>query len=391
MAINISKQLNKQARAEDKILLNLQRYFEKETKSLKADPSKYIVLSIGGKEEPAENLKRAVKYAHNISWDDIADSYKRKELIGSLLLDEYLKENKDYGGRRLFQQFDKNNLAVKYINGEKIIAGTGSKLLKDIETSLGWAGKYLPIDKSIHQRVLSKIYNDLYKETNKQLLDKFETIKLGDGEKAFDSLIKVTNELVFDLNKKKGWVKEVEQLVNSARIKYKQMLREQTGVFEHLGADTKSTNRWILTREQLVSIGKAILGRATELCPIETGFLRSSGKVYVNNDSIRIIYEAPYAAYVHDNPNNQHTFGKYHFLIDAAHEVLPYVSIWTENTGDDSMVAGTYMKQSWEHDKFGRVTSDMYWKETFGYRTVYIDIDRNLRINYVHYKKEQDY
>ena len=143
---------------------------------------------------------------------------------------------------------------------------------------------------------------------------------------------------------------------------------------------------WILSIGELEKIGTAILGLAVERCPIETGFLRSSGKLYVSNNDIRIIFECPYAAYVHDNMSAQHPIGQAKFLESAAQDILPKISVWTETTGNDSFVLGDYMKQTWDKDSAGNIKSSMYWLEHKGYQAVYIDIDRNLHINYAHYK-----
>ena len=144
---------------------------------------------------------------------------------------------------------------------------------------------------------------------------------------------------------------------------------------------------YLLSIDELESIGRAILGLAIEKCPIETGFLRSSGKLYVSDKDVRVIFECPYAGYVHDNVNMNHPVGEDHFLEKAAQEILPTISVWAETTGDDAFVLGNYMAQTWAHDeKTGHAVGDMYWKEQKGYTAVYIDIDRNLRVNYAHYR-----
>lgn len=395
MAVNLKKvqrTLNQIHRSEDRALATLQRYFDRDTK-----PSKQIQfttsLSVGGKTIPiaTENVTLSASgrvinssftnnhptHQHNISWDDIDKSYKVQEAIHQMLVFEYEKEGKIYGGRRLYSTYDKNNIKTK--DGLKIIDSTGSRLLYGKNTFYGYLGKYKANDIAIHQRVLEKIYSQLYKETNKHLLDKFNTIEL-DGD--FTKLIKGTNELIYDIKKVKNWSKEVERLVKSAELKYKaqvkELQRQQARAIQ---------NTYLLSIDELEQIGRAILGLAIEKCPIETGFLRSSGKLYVSDNDIRIIFEAPYAAFVHDNVNMNHPVGEDHFLEKAAQEILPTISVWAETTGDDAFVLGDYMTQTWAHDeKTGHAVGDMYWKEQKGYTAVYIDIDRNLRVNYAHYR-----
>lgn len=403
MAVNLSRvkrDINKIAREEDKVLANLQRYFEQNNSH---KPSKAITLTtnlkVGGISKPlatqedildaANNIvkqttsyDRSLIHKHSIEWEDIERSYKLQEAIHSMLAMEYIKEGKIFKGRSLYQQEDfKKALDAA---GRAIIKGQGSKVIQPW-TPYGRSGRYGKIDVDIHKRVLDKIYSQLYQETNKHLLDKLNTVDLSGSGDYFKKLIKVTQELAYDIKKAKGWKKEVEDLVNQAELNYKAKIRQEQRAVTNAQKEYLR-NQHILTIEQLEIIGKAILGLAVEYCPIETGRLRNSGKLYVSNQSIRIIFECEYAAYVHDNPNAQHPVGRYHYLVDAAQDILPKISVWTEVTGNDAFVLGDYMKQTWDKDSAGNITSDMYWSEHKGYQAVYIDIDTDLKINYAHYK-----
>lgn len=405
MAVDLNKvkrELNDINRAEDRALASLQRYFEKNNSH---KPSRTISitteLSAGGYAKPISTTQinlnaagevigqpietiqqRSLVHKHNIEWADIERSYKLQEAIHSLLALEYLKEGKIYKGRSLYQQADFKQMIDAA--GRIRIDGQGSKVIKPW-TPFGRSGRYGKLDVDIHKRVLDKIYSQVWQETNKHLLDKFNTIDLSGSGDFFNKLIKGTQELIYDIKKVKEWSKEVESIVNQAELKYKAKIKqEQRAVTEAQKKYLRSQH--ILTIEQLEIIGKAILGLAIEYCPIETGRLRSSGKLYVSNQSIRIIFECEYAAYVHDNPNAQHPVGRYHYLVDAAQDILPKISVWTEVTGNDAFVLGDYMKQTWDKDSAGNITSDMYWSEHKGYQAVYIDIDTDLKINYAHYK-----
>lgn len=357
-----------------------------------------ITVSAGGKIiSNNQVMNNQLRHKHSISWDDIERAYKLQEAIHSMVADEYAKLDKGYRGRRLYQQLD-NLKITNDAAGRKLIKGSGSQLTVGGDMGYGYGhhminngsgklvkvGNYGKLDIDIQKRVLGRIYGSLYKETNKHLLDKFKTINLGGGSSAdFKKLIKVTQELVFDIKKAKEWLKEVESIVNKAELKYKAEIKNIQKA-QQLKQNYKPD--YILSIRELELIGRAILGLSTELCPIETGFLRSSGKLYVSDVDIRIIYECPYAAYVHDNVNANHPVGQAKFLETAAQQVLPTISVWTENTGDDAFVLGDYMKQTWDRDSAGNITSDMYWLEHKGYQAVYIDIDRNLKVNYAHYK-----
>lgn len=389
----IQRGLDKAYRAEDKALANLQRILDKDTK-----PAKQIKfttsLSVGGRSieistetvnvnasgrviNTSSTVNHHSTHQHSISWDDIDKAYVRQEEIHERLVEAYRQAGQVYGGRRLYSRYDKNKTKLK--NGVKTIDNNGLNLL-DGDDEFGYKYRYKAIDVSIHKKVLEDYYKELYVETDKHLLEKFKSIDL-DGD--FNKLIKGTEELVYDIKKAKNWAKEVEQLVKSAELKYKAQVKELQKAERRR---QRYTPDYILTIEQLEQIGRAILGLAIEKCPIETGFLRSSGKLYVSDNDIRIIFECPYAGYVHDNVNMNHPVGEDHFLEKAAQEILPTISVWTEMTGDASFVLGDYMAQTWDRDRMGRAVGLMYWQEQKGYQAVYIDIDRNLKVNYYHYK-----
>lgn len=405
--MSIQNNFNNVIKAENNVLDKLQKYFEKDASTKPVREIKFTTsIRVNGTDRQlsnnnllqtgsgeiivrSENINRDTRHNHSIEWKDIENSYKLQEAIHAIIAEEYEKSGKTYKGRRLYQQI--NNLNIGKDNaGIKTIRGTGSQLTVKGANGYGFGhrivnGKkvanYGKLDIDIQKRVLDKIYSQIYKSTNKHLFDKFNETQLSSsGTYDFNKLIKVTGELVYDLKNVKNWAKEVENIVRNAEVKYEAQVRE---LERHQIIERP---QWLLSIEQLEKIGKAILGRSTELCPIETGFLRSSGKLYVSSVDIRIIYECPYGAFVHDNPNVNHAIGQYHFLVDAAQEILPNISVWTETTGNDSFVLGNYMKQTWDKDSIGNINSDMYWKEHKGYKAVYIDIDRNLKINYTHYR-----
>lgn len=304
---------------------------------------------------------------YNIETFNIPDSYIKvqlqwQEVIHSMLVEEFNKNGLIYGGRRYYASST---------------GGSGGKLVApDNNTLIGVDGRYTKLDnttKQIVRDVIGRVHDGLYKETNKYILDKFDSLELPSIDtKSFNKLISVSEELVHDVRKQKAWLREVEKILKNAQKNWVKAAKENR---------VKSS---YLTSSQLEDIGRAILGRAIELCPLETGFLRSSGRVYVYKNYIRIIFECPYAAYVHENINNVHPIGQAKFLETAAQEMLGNRSIWIEQLG--ATVEGTYIKQVWEHNDYGKAIGDPKWKLQTSYNAIYLDIDLNLNVNYGHYE-----
>lgn len=325
---------------------------------------------------------------HDIPWGTINAAYKAEEEITKALYDEYIRQHQVYGGRTLFTEYDASNIKSNSNYDKFIRTSYGTKLSDAIgwggyweKNSSGkskWRGNYLKLNNqtaSINKQVIEKFWDKLYKETNKHLLDKFNEFDGDLSSQGFSKKIKLTTELLADTKKAKQWAKEVEQLIKNAKAFEMQKKRINNRL------NTVMHNTPLLNINQLEQIGRAILGLSTEYCPIRTGFLRSSGTLYVKNNSIEIIYECPYATYVHDNVNNIHPIGRAKFLEVAAQEILQNRSVWTENTGfQGSMVNGTHMYQKYDNE-----TKKYTWIESKGYSAVYIDIDINLRVNYHHY------
>ena len=82
----------------------------------------------------------------------------------------------------------------------------------------------------------------------------------------------------------------------------------------------------------LLKAGKFLLKESKKVTPLDTGFLRASGKVVVNtSDKFRpeltVEYTAPYAVYVHENPDAFHPVGDYKYLERPAREYRLHM-IW---------------------------------------------------------------
>ena len=318
--------------------------------------------------------------SHNfdIPFQYIKDAYERQAWIHEQLRQAYEQAglvDEDgrqiiYGGRSRYatlQQGTKISENSYYGKYQKV---GSSYQIGGVDKLIGYGGVYRKLDartKEIHRQVLRNITNSIHVSTNKYLLDKFASFNFGSGGKdIFKKLVKVTAELITYLDETKSWVKEVDKTIRDAERKYTKAIRENAEINN------------LISMNKLEDIGRAILGRSTELCPYETGFLRSSGTIYVYDDYIRIIYECPYAMYVHENINAEHPFGQAKFLETAAQEVLQSKSVWVEA----GQVEGTVMQLYWEHNQYGVTKGDaVAFTQRAGYNTVQITIDRNLRIN----------
>lgn len=148
--------------------------------------------------------------------------------------------------------------------------------------------------------------------------------------KAADNIIKDINTTRMWITKYKNWVSNIRLMNN------------------------------IVNQEQLVRLGLSILGRAVELCPKETGLLRSSGLLIEQPGEVIITFTAPYASYVHENLNIVHPIhgdrdcgGRAKFLELAAQEFFPNKTVWTEITGYGGVMIRINISGKLEYKHYG--------------------------------------
>lgn len=90
------------------------------------------------------------------------------------------------------------------------------------------------------------------------------------------------------------------------------------------GKDVKLIVQGLTMRS--LKIALEILDRAQAKVPVDTGFLKSTGKVVQVEDGFEVRYDADYAIYVHENLEAQHpNGGQAKFLEDAFYEVMSEV------------------------------------------------------------------
>ncbi|WIV13203.1 hypothetical protein [Proteiniborus sp. MB09-C3] len=140
---------------------------------------------------------------------------------------------------------------------------------------------------------------------------------------------------------------DISKNINLEQGKLKQVIR----MADDLIFDIKNTRDWLnkyqsimkrgyyTSQDKLELLGKAILGRAIELCPIDTGLLRTSGSLLIGNGFIVIVFTAPYASYVHENMAVYHPVGQAKFLELALSEFIPNKTTWVETHGKNIVYA----------------------------------------------------
>ncbi len=74
-------------------------------------------------------------------------------------------------------------------------------------------------------------------------------------------------------------------------------------------------------REALRDTAKVVLKRAKELAPKDDGDLRRSGRVYVDDVGVRVVFKAPHAWLQHERLDYKHDDGGPKYLERAMDEV----------------------------------------------------------------------
>lgn len=142
------------------------------------------------------------------------------------------------------------------------------------------------------------------------------------SDSGLKEVYKVSDDIIKDINVARDWIdsyKRFSKLTSTLNLK---------------GLHT-----------ELLVLGKSILGRAIELCPMKTGTLRKSAVLMDFGTYIVISFTAPYATYVHENmeiahPNhisNPDCGGRAKFLEIALQEVFPDRQVWVEHLGTNDV------------------------------------------------------
>lgn len=148
--------------------------------------------------------------------------------------------------------------------------------------------------------------------------------KLGNfdfSDRGLRQVYKVSDDIIKDINTARNWIRDY---------------RRFSSLLDKVGIQGLHT--------ELLALGKTILGRAVELCPMETGTLRKSGILLDFDTYIIISFTAPYATYVHENMEIAHPIhggrdcgGRAKFLEIAVQEVFPDRQVWVEHLGTNDV------------------------------------------------------
>ena len=148
--------------------------------------------------------------------------------------------------------------------------------------------------------------------------------KLGDfdfSDRGLRQVYKVSDDIIKDINTARNWIRDYKRF---------------SSLLGKVGIQGLHT--------ELLVLGKTILGRAVELCPMKTGTLRKSGILLDFGTYIIIAFTAPYATYVHENMEIAHPIhggrdcgGRAKFLEIAVQEVFPDRQVWVEHLGTNDV------------------------------------------------------
>ena len=156
-------------------------------------------------------------------------------------------------------------------------------------------------------------------------IDKYKKFdKLGDfdfSDRGLRQVYKVSDDIIKDINTARNWIRDYKRF---------------SSLLDKVGIQGLHT--------ELLALGKTILGRAVELCPMKTGTLRRSGILLDFGTHIIIAFTAPYATYVHENMEIAHPIhgdrdcgGRAKFLEIAVQEVFPDRQVWVEHLGTNDV------------------------------------------------------
>lgn len=164
------------------------------------------------------------------------------------------------------------------------------------------------INELLSKKENAKLIDD--KQLFNRIVDISKNIKIDQGR--LKQVIRISDDLIFDIKNTRDWLNKYKATIS----KY-----------------------YFTSQERLELLGKAILGRAIELCPIETGLLRASGTLIIGNGFIVIVFTAPHATYVHENMEVYHPVGMAKFLELALSEFIPDKTTWVEIHGESMVYA----------------------------------------------------
>lgn len=152
--------------------------------------------------------------------------------------------------------------------------------------------------------------------------------------------VRSTDDYTFYYNMLKRVNQHVINIVDSKVLANRPMVRdnyiEETGIMGSYNLQSHDVEYALASQMAGITAGinrelaEQVLERALYYCPVDTGYLRSTGHIEENeNGSCSVVFDCPYAWYVHEFTWREHDFPtRSHFLIQAVYEIEKEQGWW---------------------------------------------------------------
>lgn len=152
--------------------------------------------------------------------------------------------------------------------------------------------------------------------------------------------VRSTDDYTFYYNMLKRVNQHVINIVDSKVLANRPMARdnyiEETGIMGSYNLQSHDIEYALASQMAGITAGinrelaEQVLERALYYCPVDTGYLRSTGHIEENeNGSCSVVFDCPYAWYVHEFTWREHDFPtRSHFLIQAVYEIEKEQGWW---------------------------------------------------------------
>ena len=152
--------------------------------------------------------------------------------------------------------------------------------------------------------------------------------------------VRSTDDYTFYYNMLKRVNQHVINIVDSKVLENRPRARdnyiEETGIMGSYNLQSHDVEYALASQMAGITAGinrelaEQVLERALYYCPVDTGYLRSTGHIEENeNGSCSVVFDCPYAWYVHEFTWMEHDFPtRSHFLIQAVYEIEKEQGWW---------------------------------------------------------------
>lgn len=152
--------------------------------------------------------------------------------------------------------------------------------------------------------------------------------------------VRSTDDYTFYYNMLKRVNQHVVNIVDSKVLENRPRARdnyiEETGIMGSYNLQSHDVEYALASQMAGITAGinrelaEQVLERALYYCPVDTGYLRSTGHIEENeNGSCSVVFDCPYAWYVHEFTWREHDFPtRSHFLIQAVYEIEKEQGWW---------------------------------------------------------------